>query len=205
MRLSSKICSENPSTACSTKRTDCIRTSPVHYLRRCQCISESISNNNNSNKDTAHRKHRPRKTIHFLRLASQSDKSEFTKEYHTKFRTFMYPINYLRRSLITVLLLHQLTINQVRTISVSLIRNVSLTIPGANTTIINGTCKDCICALLLNTTFFAVNCLVDNQRCELYSKADQNRSFSLIPGVSASFYFMSFPTFVAIESTSLSK
>ena len=61
----------------------------------------------------------------------------------------MCPIDFVERSLITVLLLQQLTINQVCTMSLGSIGNVSLTIAGANTTIINGTCKDCICVLLL--------------------------------------------------------
>ena len=83
----------------------------------------------------------------------------------------------------------------VRAVPIGIIRNVTLDIPGANTTIINSTCDECVCSLLANPAFFSLNCRSDSLTCELYSTQDQNRSFSLLSGTSTSFYFRSLPAF----------
>ena len=101
------------------------------------------------------------------------------------------------RPTLALSLLHQLIMIQVEAVSLGIIRNVSLAIPGANSTLVNGTCEECVCSLLANPTFFSHNCRSDTLTCELYATQDQNRPFNLLSGTSTAFYFRSLPTFAA--------
>ena len=75
------------------------------------------------------------------------------------------------------------------------IRNVSLKIPQGNTTTIHGTCQSCLCALVADSSLFALNCFSSNLTCEMHSKADQSKPFSLVNFAMSTFYFSSFPTY----------
>lgn len=84
-------------------------------------------------------------------------------------------------------------------ISVPVIRNVSLKIPGYNSTTINSTCHECLCAMLLNKTLISsFNCIYNNQTCELFSQSDNINSSMLMSNTASSVYFISLP----IASTS---
>ena len=97
---------------------------------------------------------------------------------------------------IITLLLCELMIIDVTSVSVGIIHNTSLHIWNTNPIIIYGTCEECVCSLLTNTTFFSLNCASDIFLCELHSKVDQNKSFSLTTANSASFYFLSLPAYI---------
>ena len=103
----------------------------------------------------------------------------------------------MRSALVFLLWIHQLTDSEVRSVSVGIIRDVSLDIIDADPTIVNGTCEDCVCSLLADPAFFALNCRSDDLVCELHSTQDQNRSFNLLAATGTSFFFLSLPTFVA--------
>ena len=77
-----------------------------------------------------------------------------------------------------------------------IIRNVSLIVPQGNPTTINGTCDGCLCALVSNASLFSLTCFPENLTCEMYSKADQNKPFSLVNSVASAFYFVSLPMYV---------
>ena len=104
-------------------------------------------------------------------------------------------------ALITVLLLHCLSIIHNSATSVGIIVNRSLAISNASTTTINGICEECVCALLANPTFFSFNCFSANLTCQLHSAMDRNQPFALTVSANTSFYFVSLPTFVATAST----
>ena len=89
----------------------------------------------------------------------------------------------------------------VSAVPVGIIHNISLDILGASTTSINGTCQDCVCALLISSAFFALNCFHDNLTCQLHSTSNRNAPFSLIRSGSSSLYFLALPAFDTLTST----
>ena len=107
----------------------------------------------------------------------------------------------MRSTLTSTLLLYQVAIVAVNAVSIGIIRNASLNIVGASATTVNGTCEECVCTLIANSTFFSLNCFPDNLTCQLHSVSDRNQPFSLIDGVSTLYYFLSLPTFVTPVST----
>ena len=100
-------------------------------------------------------------------------------------------------SLIVTFLVHGLVILELNAVRIGFIHNVSLNILNVKATMINGTCDECICSLLANATFFAVNCLADRHSCDLHLRENKKNPFNLITGSNASFYFLSLPTNVA--------
>jgi len=93
---------------------------------------------------------------------------------------------------------------------IPLIYNVSLQMSNYNSTIINGTCNECLCAMVLNpTSIYAFNCFQNNETCEIFSKAFNASSFLLRNNSASSVYFISLPisdkslaTTVVTQSTS---
>ena len=83
------------------------------------------------------------------------------------------------------------------TVSFGVIRNASLMIPQGTTTTMTiiGNCETCVCALVSDSSLFAVNCFEGNLTCEMFSKADQDKPFSLWNVATSTFYCLSFPTF----------
>jgi hypothetical protein len=86
--------------------------------------------------------------------------------------------------------------------NIPVIHNVSLQMLNYNSTIINGTCNECLCAMLSNSTSISCfNCFRNNKTCEIFSKSLENSSFALINNSASSVYFFSLPI-NDIESTS---
>ncbi len=84
--------------------------------------------------------------------------------------------------------------------SIPRIHNVSLVMFNSNSTIINGTCQQCLCSVLLNTTSFSsFNCFSSNNTCQMFSQPLETGSFMLINNTRSSFYFFSWP----IDGTTL--
>jgi hypothetical protein len=78
---------------------------------------------------------------------------------------------------------------------VPVIYNVSLQMSDYNSTIINGTCNECLCAMVLNpTSIYAFNCFQNNATCEIFSNSFNTSSFSLRNNSASSVYFISLPT-----------
>ena len=96
---------------------------------------------------------------------------------------------------IVILLVHRLATVGADVVSVGIIHNVSLGFFNASTTIINGSCEECVCSLLANTSFFSLSCFHDNLTCQLHSQVDQNKPFTLSTSSHVSFYFVSLPTY----------
>ena len=66
-------------------------------------------------------------------------------------------------------------------VPVGAIRNSSLEIVGANTTVISGTCEGMrVGKLLTDPTFFSFNCFLDNLTCRFHFVQNQNQPFALI-------------------------
>jgi len=90
-------------------------------------------------------------------------------------------------------------------ISIGVIHNVYLLIFDSNSTTINGTCDQCLCAMVLNTTSFSfLNCFQNNNTCQVFSKSLQTKSFTLMNNSASSFYFFQLP-FDNITSTTVSR
>jgi hypothetical protein len=84
--------------------------------------------------------------------------------------------------------------------SIPRINNVSLVMFNSNSTIINGTCQQCLCSVLLNTTSFSsFNCFSSNNTCQMFSQPLVTGSFMLVNDTRSSFYFFSWP----IDDTTL--
>ena len=105
--------------------------------------------------------------------------------------------------LLTAVLDRQATVES-GAVPVGIIRNVSLTISEGNPTTIHDTCQSCLCGLLSNSWLFGWNRFNDNLTCQMYSKADQSKPFSLVYSSGSTFYFLSFPTYVQSESVTSS-
>jgi hypothetical protein len=97
-------------------------------------------------------------------------------------------------------------------ISVGVIYNVYLLIFDSNSTTIKGTCDQCLCAMVLNTTSFSfLNCFQNNRTCQMFSKSFETRPFTLMNSSASSFYFFQLPfdnttstTASSVASTSIS-
>ncbi len=95
-------------------------------------------------------------------------------------------------------------------IVIPVIHNVSLQMLDYNSTTINGTCDECLCQMLLNTTLiYSFNCFQNNKTCEIFSKSLKTSSFLLMNNSASSIYFTSLPiddetltTTIAAQSTS---
>jgi hypothetical protein len=93
---------------------------------------------------------------------------------------------------------------------VPVIHNVSLQMLDYNSTIINGTCNECLCEMLLSTeSISAFNCFQNNNTCEIFSQSLKTSSFLLMNNSASSIYFTSLPiddetltTTIAAQSTS---
>lgn len=88
---------------------------------------------------------------------------------------------------------------------IPVIHNVSLEVFGYTPTTMNGTCDECLCAMLLNkTSISSFNCIQSNKTCELFSQALNTSLFSLINNTASSVYFITLPnnsSTLAITST----
>lgn len=83
-------------------------------------------------------------------------------------------------------------------VSIPVIRNVSLQMFGYNSTTINGTCHECLCAMVLNkTSISSFNCIHNNQTCELFFQPLNTTSFSLISDTTSSVYLQSIPNIIS--------
>ena len=107
----------------------------------------------------------------------------------------------MRLFLCDVIFFNSLRIAAGTAMSFGLIRNASLTIAQGNTTTIRGTCATCLCALIADPSLFSLNCFPNNLTCEMHSKLDQNKPFTLMDSSVSEYYFISLPTFK--ESTSI--
>ena len=106
---------------------------------------------------------------------------------------------------ITAALTGQWRLTNSITVSIGIIRNVSLAISQGNSSIINGTCATCLCALISNPSLFSFNCFPDNLTCQMHSTVHQDKPFALIDSAISEYYFLSLPTFkasTAVISTS---
>ena len=100
----------------------------------------------------------------------------------------------MRLFLCCVIMFDSLRIAASTTASFGLIRNASLTIAQGNTTIIRGTCATCLCALIADPLLFSLNCFPNNLTCEMHSKVDQDKPFTLVDYASSEYYFITLPT-----------
>jgi hypothetical protein len=88
--------------------------------------------------------------------------------------------------------------------SVPVIHNVSLQMLNYNSTIMNGSCNDCLCAMFANATpIYAFNCFQNNKTCEIFSKSLETNSFSLMDNSASSVYFITLPVNQPILATTV--
>ena len=90
--------------------------------------------------------------------------------------------------------------------SVAVIRNVSMMPFNITSTIINGTCNECLCAIRLNKTgsssSSSFNCFSNNHTCQMFFQTLVMGSFVLINNTPSAFYFFSWPTIYTTLTTS---
>ena len=99
---------------------------------------------------------------------------------------------------ISIVMLELWRLTKSTTASFGLIRNASLTIPQGSTSTIHGTCESCLCALVSDPSLFSLNCFPDNLTCEMHSKLDQDKPFTLMNSTMSDYYFISLPK-LAVE------
>ena len=87
----------------------------------------------------------------------------------------------------------QWRLTESNTASFGLIRNASLTIAQGSTSTIHGTCATCLCALVSNPSLFSLNCFPDNYTCEMHSKLDQDKPFTMVDSTKSDYYFLTLP------------
>ena len=95
--------------------------------------------------------------------------------------------------LFVLVLLHPRTIAG-STVTFGVIHNASLRTFQGNTVTINGSCQACLCALVANPSLFSFNCFVNNLTCEMHSKVDQDKAFTLTDSAMSEYHFTSLPT-----------
>lgn len=87
------------------------------------------------------------------------------------------------------LILHFETVWSNRT-TVAVVHNISMIMCNTNSTITNGTCHDCLCALMINAISpFFFNCFWTNNTCEIFFRSFETGSFMLINNAASSLYF----------------
>lgn len=76
--------------------------------------------------------------------------------------------------------------------SIGIVRNITVIPLNMTSTIINGTCHDCLCALVINESFSSsFNCFRNNNTCEVFSQSLDPGSFILMNNTPNVFYFFS--------------
>ena len=106
---------------------------------------------------------------------------------------------------LNLFLLQYLTGISSTTISIPVIHNASLQISGYNSTIIHGTCGQCICKMLLkHISISSFNCIRHNKTCEIFFEPLNATLFSFTNNTTSSVYFISLPSdSVMLENTSI--
>ena len=105
--------------------------------------------------------------------------------------------------LICLLLIQHLEIVSTSVQSVGIVHNVSVKTFIVNSTIVNGTCHECLCAVLSNrTSSFFFNCFSNNSTCEMFVEPLIMGSFVVVDNAASSFYFLSWPIKNTISGTS---
>jgi hypothetical protein len=92
-------------------------------------------------------------------------------------------------------------------LTIGVIRNALLSISGANTTIINGTCQQCLCAIIGSAwDISSFNCFLNNHTCELFVEPLTNSSsVTLRNDLASVIYLLSPPKEGKISSAAGSK
>lgn len=81
------------------------------------------------------------------------------------------------------------------------IYNASLILYDINSTMISGTCEQCLCLLFNNGTYSSFNCDQNRTTCEMYFDGQLSRSFSISSNASSRVYFISLPVDVTSTTT----
>jgi hypothetical protein len=95
---------------------------------------------------------------------------------------------------ITFLLFHYFATVLSIQMSFPVIHNATLHALNSNSSIVNGSCNECLCMMQLNTTMiYAFNCFRNNGTCELFSHAFEINSITIKNHSTSSIYFISLP------------
>jgi hypothetical protein len=101
--------------------------------------------------------------------------------------------NKMWRIFVHIFLVHYIETRLISMNSIGIIQNVSLVMFNTNSTTINSTSKQCLCAILLNiTSCSSFNCFKNNNTCEIFLKPLETGSFTLVNSSASSFYFFPF-------------
>ena len=104
---------------------------------------------------------------------------------------------------VPILLSFPILLRQIDAIPLGIIQNVSLVSTGSPITIFNGTCKQCVCQMVQDSTFFALNCFPNENRCEMHPQSAQSATLQLVDEQTSTFYFLSLPTATPAAATYL--
>lgn len=109
----------------------------------------------------------------------------------------MKPIVYMIILIILISLFFNMNSGETK---IGLISNASLTISNSQSVSIFGLCNECICMMIANVAYFALNCLPNNRTCQLFLTRDQNKQFSIQSDSKSLFYFLSLPNYTMTNS-----
>jgi hypothetical protein len=105
--------------------------------------------------------------------------------------------------IISLFLIHHFDMFSAGNSYIRVIGNVSLVMSNTNSTLMNGTCNQCLCAALLNSTMSisSFNCFHNNNTCEMFTLSLANGSYSLMPLSTSSLYLFPLLTYKTISTT----
>ena len=97
--------------------------------------------------------------------------------------------------LILILFMHQCKSIPTEIHKIGVIHNVSMITSNGKSSIMNGSCNKCLCAMLMNATLISgFNCYKTNETCEFFSNALESGSFWLMNSSISTFYV--YPSFI---------
>jgi hypothetical protein len=100
--------------------------------------------------------------------------------------------------LILLILLYSCTLRTISTIQVGVIQNFSLI--ASSHVVIATTCHECVCTMLTNSSFFALNCFAINSSCQLLSNYSISFVYNIQSNANSTFYFLQLPPIPSITT-----
>ncbi|CAF1678838.1 unnamed protein product, partial [Adineta ricciae] len=93
-----------------------------------------------------------------------------------------------------ILLILLLLFNCIQTIQVGFIQNVYLNVPNFSSTLIYGSCDQCLWLMInSNQTIVSFNCYQNNRTCQLFNNGLNFPRNQLNDELNTSFYFLQYP------------
>ena len=125
------------------------------------------------------------------------------KKLRSSTRRFFLQARKMWKLFAPVLLAFPILLPRIGAIRLGIIANVSLVSSGSPISIVVGTCEQCICQMVRDNSFFALNCFTNGNQCEMHPNSSQDAPFQLSDDQTSTFYFLALPTMTPVATTAL--